>query len=145
MDIIPNKITIIVFAQGVLVLLWLLGNSWRRRRENALAAEPVAGKVPLSSQPLVWVVGTMVGLPAFLLLLRPCNTWYWSRHPPTIEHRSELLDTASKALHCPAEQLTIKPFGDTGADVTGCDRTTRSCWGRSSRYEPNAWTRCYTP
>jgi hypothetical protein len=146
MDIIPEKITIIVFAQGLLVLLLLLGNSWRRRRERGLAAESTTENVPLSSQPWVWVAGTMVGLAVVLLLLRPFTTWYWSHYPPTIEHRRELLEKASKELNCPAEQLVIKPVGQTGAEVTGCDSDMKVCWSRVlGRRSRRTWAYCPLP
>jgi hypothetical protein len=146
MDLMPKQITIMVFAQGVLVLLLLFANSRRLRRKKASMAESSAEEVPLSSQPWVWVAGAMVGLAAVLLLMRPFTTWYWAHYPPAVEHRRELLDIASKQLLCPAEQLTIRPFGQRGAEVTGCDGKMKVCWeiipGTRGHY---AWTGCYTP
>jgi len=88
----------------------------------------------------------MVCLAATLLLLGPCIAWYWSRHPPIIEHRTELLETASKRLFCPVDQLVIKPFGQSGAEVTGCDGKLLVCWGRDTIHRtPAGWNGCYVP
>ena len=149
MDLIPKQIIIIVFAQGVIAILLLVGYARRSRRDKAIATasveESTAETVARGLQSWVWVAGTMVFFAAALLLWRPVSTWYWSRHPPSIEHRSELLDAASKELRCPAERLTVAPFGDTGAKVSGCDGSTRLCWRTPNRYQGPAWLGCFEP
>jgi len=146
MDLIPRNVAIAVFAQGALVLLWIFVRSRGRSRSNEAASEPPTESVPLSTQPWVWVAGSMAGLAAILLFLRPCTAWYWSRHPPIVEHRSELLETASKRLNCPADRLAIKPFQDSGAEVTGCDRKIQVCWGRDLTHRSLVgWNGCYVP
>jgi hypothetical protein len=149
MDLMPKQIIIIVFAQSILAIVLLVGYARRSRRAKTAALEsgaaPTAETVGPGPQSWLWVAGAMLLFAAVLLLWRPVSTWYWSRHPPSIEHRSELLEAASKELRCPAEQLTIEPFEDTGANVTGCERNTRLCWRVPSRYQGPAWLACFVP
>lgn len=147
MDLTLDRIIIMVLAQGALAILLFVGFARRRRREKTIAAEsgaaPVAETFAWSPQSWLWPVGIIVLFAVVSLLWRPVSTWYWSRHPPAIEHRSKLLEAASKQLHCPAEQLTIEPYGDQGAKVTGCAGNTILCWGRTNRSVPPAWLGCH--
>jgi hypothetical protein len=148
-DLILKRIIVIALVQGLLAILFLAGYARRRRREKTTATEP--GAAPPAEtfawhpQSWAWPAGIIVLFAAGMLLWRPVSTWYWSRHPPSSEHRSELLEAASKQLRCPVEQLTIEPFEDTGAKVTGCGGNTRLCWRTTSRYGAPSWLGCYVP
>jgi hypothetical protein len=145
----PKQTIIIVFAQGILAILLIIGYARRSRREKAIAAASSATSATSAAEKAaggpswVWVAGSMAAFAAVLLFWRPVSSWYWSRHPPSIEHRSELLEAASHQLQCPAEQLTIEPYGDTGAQVTGCEGKARLCWRKTSRYSSPAWLGCF--
>jgi hypothetical protein len=140
-----KRIIIIVLAQGALAILLLAVHVWRRHREKTLATESVSAPEPETvvrgPQPWVWVA-TVVLIAAVGVLWRPCSTWNSSHFAPIKIRRSELLEAASKEINCPAEQLTIEPFGDREAKVSGCGGNTRLCWRKGVGY---AWRGCYVP
>ncbi len=149
MDPILNRTTIIVLAQGVLVILLFAGYARRSRRGKTMTtesgAEPATETFTWHPQSWAWPVGIVVLFIVGVLLWRPVSTWYAARHPPAIEHRGALIEAASKELHCPAEQLAVEPFGDNGAKVTGCGGNTRLCWRTTTRYGALSWLGCYVP
>lgn len=141
MDYSLKQIAIIVAVQGALVAVLYLARARRARRGQQ------TDTTTMSPHAWAWPVGIVVLFAAVLLLRRPCTAWYSSRHPPTVEHRTELLQTASTQLRCPAEQLTIEAFthevsGSAGAKVTGCGGSTQFCWGRTNRSGPPRWMAC---
>ena len=154
MDLTPDlkRIIVIVLVQAVLAILLFAGYGRRGRREKTLTAEsgtpPAADSFAWHPQSWLWPVGVVVVFAAGALLWRPVSTWYLARNPPAREHRSKLLDAASKELHCPVEQLTIEPptpqtLRDGSAKVTGCGGNTQLCWGRTNRSVPPGWIGCY--
>ena len=140
-----KRIIIIVLAQGALAILLLAVHAWRRRREKTLATEsgsaPEPETVVRGPQPWVWVA-TVALIAGVVLLWRPCSAWYSARYAPIILRRSQLLEAASKQIHCPVDQLTVEPVGDREAKVTGCGGNTRLCWRKSIYY---GWLGCYVP
>jgi hypothetical protein len=147
MDLTLKRIIVIVLVQGVLVILLYAGYRRRGGREKTITAESgttlAADPFAWHPQSWAWPVGIIVVFAAGALLWRPVSTWYLARNPPAREHRSKLLEAASKELHCPVEQLVIEPFGDNGAKVTGCGGSTQLCWGRTNRSGPPGWIGCY--
>ena len=91
-------------------------------------------------------LGLGLGIVAFcalLALFAPwCNDWHWSHHPPSEEHRRELLDITSRQFQCPIHQLVVFPEGRIGARVTGCGANTHLCWRQPARLWKYAWLPC---
>jgi hypothetical protein len=145
MDLMPNQIIIFVVAQSILAIVLIVRYARRSRREKMVTTESGAAPQPETEvrgpQPWVWVA-TVVLIAAVVLLWRPCSTWYSARYAPIILFRSQLLEAASKEIHCPADQLTIEVVGDREAKVTGCGGNTRLCWRKSIYY---GWLGCYVP
>ena len=150
---------------------WILGvllltGAWtyyltlkRGRRGGAAQGAPLAvdhvrvaegGERPKKRQPILTYVGVLVLLLSIPLLTPWCNSWYWARHPPTQEHRQELVETVSRQFQCPADQLEITPHGEIGAFVVGCGASTRLCWRKLAHLVlpsrvwlgPSAWLPC---
>jgi hypothetical protein len=145
-DLITKRIVVIGLVQVVLLILVFAVNAGRGRGDKTI--EPASGATPAADpyawhpQSWAWPVGIIVLFVVGSMLWRPVSNWYWSHNPPASEHRSELLETASKQLHCPAEQLTVELHGNKGAKVTGCAGNTQLCWGRTNRSVPPAWIGC---
>lgn len=152
MELTLKRTIVIVLVQGVLVILLFAGYARRGRRDKTMAAEfgaePMAEVGAWHPQSWAWPVGIVALFAAGVLLWRPVSTWYLARHPPSSEHRRELLDAASKELHCPTDQLAIVPpttetLRDGSAKVTGCGGNTQLCWGRTGRSGPPRWMGCH--
>jgi hypothetical protein len=93
-----------------------------------------------------WPVFVMILLLGMIPVVAPwCNSWHWSRHPPTVEHRRELIELAAKQFRCPPEELAITASGEIGAEVRGCGGWTKLCWRQLTRLGPFAWRECYLP
>jgi hypothetical protein len=149
MDKLPLQVVLIPFACGALLLLLWLYVAWLRRRVQGKAPRVESNDATAATtwKRAVWIVGGFAGLAAIVLYFSPWTPGYRSRHPPIVEHRSKLVDTAAKELRCPAEQLAIQPSGDNGAQVQGCGRTIGLCWGAIAGRRGWAWSAsaCYAP
>jgi hypothetical protein len=130
----------LVLTLAIVVVCWVLALRHRRSRGGPTPAEATAERASLRNLPLY--VAFLVCLAAFAILAPYCDRWGWSRHPPAVEHRRELLETVAKQLRCPPEALLVTPAGDTGADVTGCGGSTHLCWRRLTRSGPRSWMAC---
>lgn len=130
-------------AVCVLALVLFVAMSRQRVREAAKASGQ--GIPRLREMPWVWVVGAMVIVVATPLLALRYEHWTLSRHPPMLEHRQELVQSASRLLPCPADEITFRAWGEAGVEVTGCARTIRMCWQKYGRSSPYAWNYCYPP
>ena len=151
MDNLPLRGILISFVSVALVWLWAYF-AWRRRRgqDKTPMSEVASERAPLTWQRYQgWIAAVVVvGLVAILVsYYSPLTSSYLSRHPPIVEHRRELIETASKQLRCPPEQLVIKPSGDSGAQVQGCGGVIGLCWGAIVAHRAWGWSvsRCYAP
>jgi hypothetical protein len=107
--------------------------------EPAPPPKPTSGQAPRN-------LGLGIGIVVICGLLAAftswCNGWHWTRHPPTQEHRQELLEVTSKQFHCPIDQLVVSPEGEIGAKVTGCGGETHLCWRQPARLWKFSWLPC---
>jgi len=132
-DLITQRIVVIGLVQVVLLILVFALHAQRSRGDKTIApassAPPAADPYAWHPQSWAWPVGMIVLFAGGAWLWRPVSNWYGDRHPPALEHRKTLLETASKQLHCPIEQLTVESVGHKGAKVTGCGGNTQLCYG----------------
>jgi hypothetical protein len=149
MDQLPLQVVLTpLIGLAIVVLLWLYIR-WLKRRVQGKApvSGPASDPTATTWKQAVWMVGGLACLAAILMYFSPWTSGYRSRHPPIVEHRSKLVETASKQLNCPAEQLVLKPSGDNGAQVQGCGRTIGLCWGSLMGRRGWGWSvsACYAP
>jgi len=132
-DLITKRIVVIGLVQVVLLILVFAFNARRSRGAQTIAPAAVATPAPdpyaWHPQSWAWPVGIIVFFVVGSMLWRPVLNWYEDRHPPALEHRKALIETASKQLNCPVDQLTIESFGHKGAKVRGCGGNTQLCYG----------------
>jgi hypothetical protein len=131
----------IPFAISGLLYVIALRRARGALRPDAVLPPAASRKQNLRNLPMGIGIVVLCGL---IAILGPrCNNWgRWAGHPPTVEHRSELLEITSPQFHCPVDQLVISPEGDIGARVTGCGSNTHLCWRQPARHWKFAWLPC---
>ena len=88
-----------------------------------------------------WFLGKLSMIALALFVLLKAGAYILDRwHPPVDVHRTELLETASKTVACPSDQLSVVAETPVRARVTGCERTQFFQWRKAGRNVPLAWT-----